>query len=159
LVKETSMKALIVGSGRVGSFLAGQLVGQGHEVVIVDREPRSFNMLGEDLVVQRIATPETGKVQATMTAKTRIRCIVGSGSDEEVLKTAGIQGIDAFVAVTDNDYVNLMAALIAKELYQIPRVIIGIINPHRLEIARELGVEAICPLTLGAQAMFESLIR
>ncbi|MCI0484192.1 MAG: NAD-binding protein [candidate division NC10 bacterium] len=153
------MKALIVGSGRVGSFLAGQLVGQGHEVVIVDREPRSFKMLGEDLVVQRIATPETGKVQATLTAKTRIRCIVGSGSDEELLKTAGIQGVDALVAVTDNDYVNLMAAVIAKELYQVPRVIIGIINPRRLEIAQELGVEAICPLTLGAQAMFESLIR
>ncbi|MGH7370356.1 MAG: NAD-binding protein, partial [Candidatus Methylomirabilales bacterium] len=36
------MKALIVGSGRVGSFLAGQLVGQGHEVVIVDRDRTSF---------------------------------------------------------------------------------------------------------------------
>jgi len=153
------MKALIVGSGRVGSFLAGQLVGQGHEVVIVDRDRTSFKMLGEDLVVERTATPERGEVQATFTAKTRMRCIVGSGSDEEVLKTAGIHGIDAFVAVTDNDYVNLMAALIAKELHHIPRVIIGIINPRRLEIARALGVEAICPLTLGAQSMFESLIR
>lgn len=151
------MKALIVGSGRVGSFLAGQLVGQGHEVVIVDREPMSFKMLGEDLVVER--TPETGEGRATFTAKTRIRCIVGSGSDAEILKTAGIQGVDAFVAVTDNDYVNLMAALIAKELHHTPRIIIGIINPRRLQIAHELGIEAICPLTLGAQSMFESLIR
>ena len=75
------------------------------------------------------------------------------------MKTAGIQGIDAFVAVTDNDYVNIMAALIAKELHHTPRVIIGIANPRRLEIAEKLGIEAICPLTLGAQSMFESLIR
>ena len=153
------MKILVVGSGRVGSFLARHLVGHGHQVILVDRDPTSFKMLGEDLVVERIATPETGEVQATFTAKTRIRCIVGNGSDEEVLKIAGIQGIDAFVAVTDNDYVNIMAALIAKELYHTPRVIIGIINPRRLEIAGELGIEAICPLTLGAQSMFQSLIR
>src|SRR3972149_8444033 len=111
------MKELIVGSGRIGSFLAGQLVGQGHEVVIVDRDRTSFKMLGEDLVVERTATPERGEGQATFTAKTRMRCIVGSGSDEEDLKTAGVHGHDAFVAVTDNDYVNLMAALIAKELH------------------------------------------
>jgi trk system potassium uptake protein TrkA len=158
-MRERSMKALIVGSGRVGSFLARQLVGQNHQVVVVDREATSFKMLGEELVIERIATPETGEVQATLTAKSRVRCIVGNGSDEEVLRIAGIQGVDAFVAVTDNDYVNLVAALIAKELYRIPRVIIGIINPRRLEIARALGIEAICPLTLGAQSMFESLIR
>ncbi len=153
------MKVLIVGSGRVGSFLTRHLVRQGHQVTLVDRDPTSFKMLGEDLVVEPIATPERGEVPATFTAKTRIRCIVGNGSDEEVLQSAGIQGIDAFVAVTDNDYVNLTAALIAKELYHTPRVIIGIINPRRLEIAQGLGIEAICPLTLGAQSMFESLTR
>ena len=153
------MKVLIVGSGRVGWFLARQLMGRAHQVTLVDRDPTSFKMLGEGLVVERISTTDMGEVQATFTAKTHIRCIVGNGSDEQVLKTAGIQGIDAFVAVTDNDYVNIMAALIAKELHRTPRVIIGIINPRRLEIAEKLGIEAICPITLGAQSMFESLIR
>ena len=153
------MKVLVVGSGRVGSFLARQLVGQGHQVVLVDRDPRAFKMLGEELVVERNATPETGEVPVTFTAKTRIRCISGHGSDLEVLKRAGIQEVNAFVAVTDNDYVNLVAALVAKELSRIPRVIIGIGSPRRLQIARELQIEAICPLTLGAQSMFESLVR
>lgn len=153
------MRVLIVGSGRVGSFLTRHLVARGHQVTLVDRDPTAFKLLGEELVVERVATPEGGEVQTTFTAKTRIRCITGSGSDEEVLKVAGIQGINAFVAVTDNDYVNLMAALIAKELHRTPRVIIGIANPRRLEIAEKLGIEAICPLTLGAQSMLESLIR
>jgi len=153
------MKVLIVGSGRVGSFLARHLVENGHQAVVVDRDPTSFKMLGEDLVVERVAAPGPGEVQATFTNKTRIRCIVGNGSDGEVLKGAGIQGVDAFVAVTDSDYVNLMAALVARELHHTARIIIGIINPGRLQIARELQIEAICPLTLGAQSMFESLVR
>jgi len=47
--------------------------------------------------------------------------IIGTGIDEDILREADIQNADAFVAVTDGDKINIMAALIAKEVYGISK--------------------------------------
>ena len=84
------MRYLIVGCGRVGSTLAKLLVAE-HDVVVVDENPGAFKRLGARF---------GGGVE------------VGTGIDYDVLKRAGAEKADGFVAVTDGDNRNVMAALI-----------------------------------------------
>jgi trk system potassium uptake protein TrkA len=73
------MRYLIVGCGRVGSTLAKLLVADKHDVVVVDENPAAFKRLGNRF---------GGQVE------------VGTGVDYDVLKRAGAERADGFVAVT-----------------------------------------------------------
>jgi len=95
------MKAVIMGCGRVGARLAGLLDTDGHSVTILDTDTYSFRRL-----------PPTFKGDA----------LVGNGLDQEVLKRAGIEEADAFVATTQGDNRNIMAAQIAKHIFNVPKV-------------------------------------
>jgi trk system potassium uptake protein len=128
------VKIVIVGCGRVGSTLARQMADEGNEVSIVDESLSSFARLGEDFGGQMV---------------------VGSGIDEEVLRRAGIEGADCFASVTNGDNRNIMAAQIAKEVFHVGRVITRIYDPIRAEVYRELGLETVCPTTIGAALLHE----
>ena len=129
-----SVKIVIVGCGRVGSTLARTLAAEGHEVTVVDELVKSFSRLGEDFQGQMV---------------------VGSGIDEEVLRRAGIERADCFASVTNGDNRNIMAAQIAKEVFKVQRVITRIYDPIRAEVYRELGLETVCPTTIGAALLEE----
>ncbi|CAA9581191.1 MAG: TrkA-like protein, partial [uncultured Thermomicrobiales bacterium] len=96
------MKVVIVGCGRVGSRLATQLDREGHTVNVVDTDQGSFSRLPEDFG------------GAT---------VLGTGIDEDVLRSAGIEDADAFVAVTEGDNRNIMAAQVAREVFGVPKVV------------------------------------
>lgn len=128
------MKIVIVGCGRVGSTLARRMAQEGHDVAVVDESVASFGRLGEDFPGQMV---------------------VGSGVDEEVLRRAGIEKADCFASVTNGDNRNIMAAQIAKEVFKVQRVITRIYDPIRAEVYRELGLETICPTTIGAALLEE----
>jgi trk system potassium uptake protein len=128
------VEIVIVGCGRVGSTLARQMADEGNEVSIVDESLSSFARLGEDFGGQMV---------------------VGSGIDEEVLRRAGIEGADCFASVTNGDNRNIMAAQIAKEVFHVGRVITRIYDPIRAEVYRELGLETVCPTTIGAALLHE----
>lgn len=132
------MKLIVLGCGRAGSYLANQLAEQGHEVTVIEQNPLTFRALKRGLP---------------------IRTIQGSGSDIDVLKEAGIEGVDALAAITDNDHANLMACLIAKRIFRVPAVVAGLANPRRERLARQFGLEAVCPLTLGAQRIIQVLLK
>jgi trk system potassium uptake protein TrkA len=143
--------------------LAHSLAEHGHQVTVIDREPKAFQMLGDDLLVEQSAEAPTqaagsGSPRAT-TAKQKITCVLGLGIDEDVLRQAGIENADAFAAVTDSDYTNIMACLMAKEIFRVARVIARISEPKRKTIFHQLGLETICPSILGAQSVFEMLVR
>ncbi len=131
------MRYLIVGCGRVGSTLAKLLVADKHDVVVVDENPAAFKRLGN-----RFA----GQVE------------VGTGIDYDVLKRAGAERADGFVAVTDGDNRNVMAALIAQKMFRIPKIVCRIYDPPRGQLYRELGVETFSPTTLGAQIIRDRLL-
>jgi len=133
-VECATVKVVIVGCGRVGSTLARKLVGEGHEVSVVDELVASFGRLGEDFGGQMV---------------------VGSGIDEEVLRRAGIETADCFASVTNGDNRNIMAAQIAQEVFHVKRVITRIYDPIRAEVYRELGLQTICPTTIGAGILDE----
>ncbi len=121
------MKVVIVGCGRVGSMLARELDSAGHSVTIVDEKVSAFNRLGDGY-------------QGNM--------VVGTGIDESVLRRAGIEEADCFCSVTNGDNRNIMAAQVAKVVFNVPRVITRIYDPIREQTYREFGLETICSTTI-----------
>ncbi len=130
------MKVVIMGCGRVGARLGGLLDAEGHQVTILDTDSYSFRRLPPDF---------------SGTA------LQGNGIDEESLKKAGIEETDAFVAVTQGDNRNVMAAQIARHIFDVPKVICRIYDPIRRELYNTLGIEAFSPTTIFAQMLKEKL--
>lgn len=126
------MKVIIMGCGRVGGRLAGLLDIEGHSVTILDTDSYSFRRLPSDFAGT---------------------ALVGDGMDEEVLKKAGIEEADAFVAVTEVDNHNIMSAQIARYIFNVPKVVCRIYDPLRRELFNSLGIDALSPTTTFAQML------
>jgi trk system potassium uptake protein TrkA len=137
------VKVLIVGCGRVGSRLASELDEEGHEVTIVDRDPGSFS---------RAASREA------LSQDFKGNFLVGDGTEADLLRRAGIEEADSFVAVTEGDNRNIMAAQIAKQIYKVPRVVCRIYDPIREESYRKLGLEVFCPTIEGSRRVRQMLM-
>ncbi|MCM8745933.1 TrkA family potassium uptake protein [Thermomicrobium sp. CFH 73360] len=131
------MKIIIIGCGRVGAKLANDFAEEGHHVSVVDQRQTAFRRLPSGF---------------------RGQLVLGTGIDEDVLRNAGIQQADVFIAVTENDNTNIMAAQIAQVIYRVPKVILRIYDPDRAEIYRELGLTVICPTRTVAE-MIEHAVR
>lgn len=132
------MKYLIVGCGRVGSTLAKLLTAESQDVTVVDENPAAFKRLGNHFA---------GRVE------------VGTGIDNDVLRRAGAESADGFVAVTDGDNRNVMAALIAQRMFGIKKIVARIYDPPRGSLYRELGIETVCPTTIGAKIVRDKLMH
>ena len=130
------MKVVIMGCGRVGAQLAALLDSEGHKVAILDTDDYSF---------RRLPSAFSGTA------------LLGNGTDEDILKRAGIEEADAFVAVTQGDNRNVMAAQIAKHMFNVPKVICRIYDPLRRELYSTLGLEAFSPTTIFAQMLKEKI--
>ncbi len=130
------MKVVIMGCGRVGAQLATLLAADEHSVTVLDINADSFRRLPPDF---------------------NGTALLGNGIDEEALKRAGIEEADAFVAVTQGDNRNIMAAQIAKSIFNVPKVTCRIYDPLRRDIYETLGIEAISPTTVFAQLLKEKL--
>jgi trk system potassium uptake protein TrkA len=133
------MKVVIIGSGRVGATLANRLSKEGHDVGIVDVSAEPFERY----------------LDADFTGRT----VLGDGIDEDVLREAGIEEADAFVAAVHGDNHNLMAAQIAKVIFGVKRVVARCNDPVRMELFEELGLATICPSLLGARALYGALMN
>lgn len=129
---------VILGCGRVGATLATMLDRAGHTVSIIDYSSDAFRRL----------EPDFGGTT-----------IVGNGVDEEILIRAGIKEADAFAAVTNGDNRNIMSSQIAKEIFNVKKVVCRIYDPIRESTYHELGLETISPTIIGAQLIFEALFR
>ncbi len=88
------MHVIIIGAGEVGGYLAERLRSEGLDVVVVEHDPVRAAAIGAELDVQ---------------------VITGSGSNPAVLIEAGVGRADLLAAVTQNDEVNLIASLLAKQ--------------------------------------------
>jgi trk system potassium uptake protein TrkA len=87
----------------------------------------------------------------------RGRTITGNGIDQDVLRRAGIERADAFIAVTAGDNRNLMASQVAKHIFGVERVVCRIYDPIREQMYRSLGLRTISPTKIGARLMREAL--
>ena len=87
------------------------------------------------------------------------RTVLGSGTDMDVQRRAGIEQADAFVACTPGDNRNIAACQIAREMFQVPKVVARINDPLREKIFRDLGLQTVCPTLVGAELVRDALLR
>ena len=130
------MNVIVVGCGRVGSQLATLLSVDGHNVTVIDKDSESFRRLG-----------------TTFNGVT----IRGLGFDKDVLEEAGIHECDAFAAVTNLDNTNLMAAEVARKIFNVPHVVARLYNPQRERTYQQLDLDYVCGTTLVAENLLEKI--
>ena len=132
------MKIIIMGCGRVGEQAARLMVGEGHQVTVIDQDANALDRLGPDF--------KGNKVQ-------------GVGFDRLVLESAGIEQADAFAATSSSDNANIIAARIARNVFHVPHVIARLYDPRRAEIYRRLGLVTISSTTWGAERICELIMH
>ena len=121
------MYIIIVGCGRLGSTLSEELSDAGHNVSVVDREAKRLEALGSGFNGISVR---------------------GIEYDDGVLKEAGIGRADYLIAATADDNLNITAALVAKEIYKVPRVLARVNDPRKTSVYELLGIETINPTEL-----------
>jgi trk system potassium uptake protein TrkA len=126
------MRVVIVGCGRVGAVVAGSLDGAGHEVVVIDTSTSAFDRLP---------------------ASFRGVAVRADGTDEDSLRRAGAENADVFLAMTEGDNRNVMAAQLAIEALGVKRVVAKVNDPVRAEAYADLGIATICRTDLMAHAL------
>lgn len=114
------MYILIVGGGKVGSYLTRALLNQNHEVVVVEKDERKAKSL-ERLIDRQVT-------------------VVGDGCDPSVLENAGVTRADVVVADTGDDEDNLVVVLLAKKKSK-ARCIARVNNPANKLIFESLDSE------------------
>jgi trk system potassium uptake protein TrkA len=130
------VKIVIVGCGRVGASAAELWDAAGHDVVILDVETRAF---------ERLPTGFKGNA------------IRGDGTDEDVLRKAGADGADYFLALTEGDNRNVMAAQVAVEKFSVGKALAKINDPVRAAAYAELGIATVCRTTMLTDAILAFL--
>jgi trk system potassium uptake protein TrkA len=120
------MNVVVMGSGRVGARVSAILDQNGHNVCVIDTDASAFRRLG---------------------AKFGGDTLIGTGIDEDVLRRAGIERADVFIAVTNGDNRNIMAAQVAKTVFDVGQVVVRIYDPVREDTYRRLGLNTVCPTT------------
>ncbi|HEY3268557.1 MAG TPA: TrkA family potassium uptake protein [Armatimonadota bacterium] len=131
------MKFVILGCGRVGSILAMELSEAGHDVTIIDRNKDAFRRLSPRFAGQTV---------------------FGMGIDEDVLRRAGIESADAFIALTQGDNTNIMASQVVQERFRGPKVLCRVYDPIRAKVFRELGIHTIPTAKLLAGLFSDMLL-
>ncbi len=130
------MKVIVMGCGRIGSQVSELLSMNGHEVTIIDHDANSEGRLHPNF---------KGKI------------IKGLGFDRQILTLAGISEAEAFVAASQSDNANIVAARIARNIFHVPRVVARLYDPRRAEIYQRLGLTTISSTNWGAERIFQVL--
>ena len=128
------MKALVIGSGRVGSSLAKELDQAGWDVTVVDEREEALSRLGENW---------TGGF------------VVGHGMDLKLLREAGIEEADAAVITTNGDNTNLVLAQAAQQQFMVPTVVVRILDPARAQFYATKGLRIVCPTSSAIETLVE----
>jgi trk system potassium uptake protein TrkA len=129
------MFVLVVGGGKVGVNVTRTLLGDRHEVVLVEQDPARYELLDEEL---------------------EHRAILGDGTETFVLEQAGIRRPpDIVVAVTGDDEDNLVVSQLAREAYGVPKVIARVNDPRNQAHFDLLGISP----TVSATSMVMALIQ
>lgn len=129
-IREHKKTAVIAGCGRLGSSLACLLESEGYDVIVIDVNPNAFQRLEENF----------GGFQ-----------IQGDASDWTVLERSSIQECTLLLAVTNDDNINCMIALIGSVIYHIDQVYTRLQDPSRECLLDATNIKAIYPARLSLQ--------
>lgn len=114
------MYIIVVGAGKVGYYLAKTLLGEEHEVLLIERDRSKVELYAERL----------GAV-----------VVRGDGAEASVMAQAGAARADVVVAVTGDDEDNLVICQVAKSKFNVGRTIARVNNPKNEHLFRLLGVD------------------
>ncbi len=116
------MKLIIVGCGRVGSELAYTVCREGHDVLVIDRDPLAFERLDNEFIG---------------------RTIQGDARSDRVLQRAGIESADGIAALTSNDRMNFVVSLAARSVFKVPNVVARVYDPNHYDVFLEAGIQTV----------------
>ena len=117
-----AMHVLIVGGGKVGTYLAGLLLADGHSVKVVEGAKEEFDRMKTELPAEVILS--------------------GTVTDPAVLEAAGIRDADVVAAVTRADETNLVITSLARFEFNVPRTIARVNIPKNAWLfTPEMGVD------------------
>ena len=122
----------MIGCGRVGSSVALQLDQSGWDVTVLDENEDALGRLGESW---------GGGFQ------------VGHGMDLHLLREAGIEEADAVVVTTDGDNTNLVIAQAAQKHFQVPTVVVRVLDPARSQFYAARGLRIVCPTSSAIESL------
>jgi trk system potassium uptake protein len=135
---------LIVGAGRVGSAVARKMLAAGHEVSVLDEDPLSHERL------------DAG--QPTSWEDSGGRFTIGQALERDALVEAGIEQAEVFIASTDGDNTNLTIAQIAQRMFEVPAVMVRVMDPARAEWYEAQGLTTICPTRFAVREFEAALV-
>jgi trk system potassium uptake protein TrkA len=130
------VKAIVIGCGRVGSSVALQLNTSGWDVTALDENEDALSRLGENW---------TGGF------------LVGHGMDLQLLREAGIEEADAVVVTTDGDNSNIVIGQVAQKRFQVPTVVIRVLDPGRAQFYATRGMRVVCPTSAAIETLVEAV--
>jgi len=131
------MNAIVVGCGRVGSSVARRLAREGWQVTAVDETEAALTRLGEDW---------SGGF------------VVGHGMDLKVLRAAGIEEADAVIVATDGDNTNIVVAQVAQRQFEVPRVVVRLLDPNRADFYEARGLNVVCPTKTAIETLTDAVL-
>ncbi len=129
------MYAIIAGGGKVGFYLARELIGQSHEVLVIENRADRAEVIANEL----------GNV-----------ILRGNADEATTLRDAGAERADVVVAVTGDDEDNLVICQVAKKRFGARRTVARINDPRNEGIFRMLGIDA---TVNGTQVMLSVLAQ
>jgi trk system potassium uptake protein TrkA len=112
---------IIVGGGKIGYYLAKELLDDQHEVLIIEQDAEKCAQIADDL----------GEV-----------VMLGDGCEAATLERAGMARADMVIALTGDDEDNLVACQVAKHKFDVPHTVARINNPKNERIFKKLGIDA-----------------
>lgn len=95
MAKAKGLSIIIVGCGKVGMTLVEQLIKEGHDITVIDKD--------------------ADKVQSVSNTYD-VMGMVGNGASYSVQREAGIENTDLFIAVTESDELNLLCCTVARRV-------------------------------------------
>lgn len=114
------MYVIVVGGGKIGYYLTKQLLTEGHEVLLLEKDRRRQSAMAEQL----------GEV-----------VMQGDGCEVRIMSEAGFGRADVIVAVTGDDEDNLVICQMAKKNFQAPRTVARVNDPANMVLFDRLGID------------------
>lgn len=132
------MNILIIGCGQLGSRLANVLDKQGHDISIIGSSQTMTDLLDDDF--------------SGLT-------IPGNPIDSDVMKSAGIEGCDYVICVTESDNTNLMAAQVAKHIFHIDKIFVRVLDPVKCHVYKQMDISTISPTSLAFESICSAIFN
>ncbi|MCJ7812849.1 TrkA family potassium uptake protein [bacterium] len=127
---------VIVGCGRLGSFLANQLSAKGHNLIVIDNDPDAFDNLSTEFSGFRLE---------------------GDATEFGILDKAKIAQANILIATTSDDNINLMVAQVARKICNVPHVVARVFNPKKQAAFQEMGIETVCPTFIAGEVLLDTI--